>query len=92
MRTPKQRFLESSYSGQWGKIASSETFEEALHAAFTQLQFEMPIECAQPQQACDAHQQMVGARKLMDILCSLHTPQTTTKTVQSKGLDYSVGV
>lgn len=92
LRTPKERFLASTYSGQWGKITQGDVFEEALHAALSQLEDDMPLECAVPQQACDAHQQIIGARKFMQILSSLHMPPTTPPTTKQKGLDYSAGV
>lgn len=92
LRSPKERFLASTHSGAWGKLASGEVFEEAVHAAFAQLEHDMPLECPTPQQACDAHQQMIGARKFMDILCSLHVPNTSPKPPTVKGLDYSAGV
>lgn len=63
-----------------------------MHAALGQLANELPIDCAVPQQACDAHQQMIGARKYMDILSSLHVPETSPKTIQTKSLDYGHGV
>jgi hypothetical protein len=92
LRSPKERFLASTHSGAWGKITQGETFEEAIHSAFSQMEVEMPSDCPTPQQACDAHQQMVGARKFMDILCSIHVKQTTTPPKSSKSLDYSAGV
>lgn len=92
LRTPKERFLASTHSGAWGKIVSGEIYEEALHAALAQLETETPMECPIPQHAADAHQQMIGARKFMEILCSLHVPNTPHKPPTVKGLDYSAGV
>lgn len=66
--------------------------EEAMHSALEQLASELPQDCAAPQQACDAYQQMIGARKYMEILSSLHIPETSPKTIQTKSLDYGSGV
>ena len=93
LRSPKERFVHSTHAGPWGKICSGEVFEEAMHAALDQLAFDMTAQDTQvPQQACDAHQQMAGARKYMEILCSLHTPETTPKSTKPKSLDYEAGV
>lgn len=92
LRTPKERFIACSLSGAWGKITQSEAFEEAIHAALGELNDRLPIETATPQFACDAYQQLVGARKYMEILCSLHTPQTAPKQTPRKVIDYSAGV
>lgn len=92
LRSPKERFLASTYSGQWGKIASSETFDEAIHTALIELQTHMPMDCQVPQQACDSHQQMVGARKFMEILCTLHVKDSSPKPQTTSTLNYSAGV
>lgn len=92
LRSPKERFLASTYSGQWGKVCRTEVFEEALHAALAEVQHSMPQHCDVPQQACDAHQQMIGARKLADTLYSLYAPTTTPKTTTVQTLDYKAGV
>lgn len=65
--------------------------EEATVAALMELQQEMPIDCATPQIACDSHQQMTGARKVLGILCSLHQPPTKPQP-GPRGLDYQAGV
>jgi len=92
LRTPKERFVASTHKNAWEKVIQSEVFEEAVHASLEQLASELPPECAVPQIACDSYQQMIGARKYMEILCSIHVPQTTPKTVQRQELDFQAGV
>ena len=92
LRTPKERFLETTKAAAWGKLTSGELYEEAVHSALSQLATELPIECPVPQVACDAYQQMIGARKYMEILSSLHVKPEDTKTTQPKSLDYAAGV
>ena len=92
IRTPKERFVASTFSGQWGKITSSEVYEEAIHTALGQLQSEMPEHCDVPQQACDAHQQMIGARRYMRILSELYVKDTSPKTNPRSEIDYRAGV
>lgn len=92
LRTPKELFIASAYAGAWKKVAQDDSFEHALTSALSQLETEMPLECAVPQQACDAHQQMIGARKFMEILCLLHVPNTPPTSNKPKGLDYQAGI
>jgi len=88
---PRTRFAQSTHAAAFKKIVATPDFEEATLAALLSLQREMPIEC-NPQQSLDAHQQMVGARRYLEILCSLHEPVTQPKPAPKKGLDYSSGV
>lgn len=92
LRTPKERFATNTLAGNWGKIVQSEACEEAMRAAFEELCHEMPGSCPSPQESADSHQRVLGARRYMEILCSIHTPETTTKQSKAKGLDYSAGV
>lgn len=73
-------------------MTQTEVYEEAIHAALGELNDQLPMHTANPQESLDSYQQLVGARKFMGILSTLHTPQTTPKQTQAKGLDYSAGV
>lgn len=92
LRDPKERFTSSTFSGAWGKIVQSEVFEEAIYATLNELLHQMPLDVMSPQVACDSHQQMVGARRYMELLCTIHRPTETPKPNQPTGLDYSHGV
>jgi hypothetical protein len=92
LRSPKERFLSSTLSGAWGKVVQMEAYEEAIHAALGQLCADSPKECPVPQAACDAHQQLIGARKVLDILSTLHVPEKPTTTTQPGTLNYEAGV
>lgn len=93
LRGPKEKFL-ADYGTGWKKLVSENPrlFEEAFFATLLELATDLPLDCAIPQQACDAHQQMAGARKALRILSSLHEPTSTTKPATPRGLDYSAGV
>ena len=92
LRTPREKFL-ASYGSKWmGAVREhSIEFEEAIITALLELAQEMPRDCATPQIACDSHQQMIGAHKVLDILCSLHQPPSKPPPIP-KGLDYQAGV
>jgi len=94
IRPPRTKFLSSPHASNWKKFVKEhpDAIEEAMSCALLELTDNLPLETAMPQQACDAYQQMVGARKLLAILSTIHEPQTTTKIVQPKGLDYNAGV
>jgi hypothetical protein len=92
LRSPKERFIATTHAGAWGKLTNGEMFDDAVHAALAQLATELPMECPVPQHAADAHQQMIGARKYMEILSTLHSPETTPTPKQPRGLDYTAGV
>jgi hypothetical protein len=93
LRTPRDRFL-FTYGAAWKKILADHTIEveEAILTSLMELQSDLPIECSTPQMACDAHQQMIGARKVLDILCSLHQPPPKQPQDTTKSLNYSAGV
>lgn len=91
LRTPRAKFAASPHAAGFKKLVQSDEFEEATLTALLELQREMPTECV-PQQSVNAHQQMVGAKRYLEILCSLHVPLATTKSTPAKSLDYSAGV
>ncbi len=94
LRTPKSKFIASGHAAAWKKFLNEQanSAEEAMQCALLELAEELPLHTTMPQQACDAHQQMVGARNYMRILSSLHEPQPTTKTTQSPTLNYKAGI
>jgi len=92
LRSPKERFITSVHAAVWKITIGSESTEEAFHSALCQMCDDSPTECHVPQVACDAHQQLIGARKILDILSTLHIPTTPNQVSKPKGLDYSVGI
>lgn len=91
VRSPREKFTTSIHCGDWKRLSQSEAFEEASIAAMLELQADLPKDCI-PQQAADSHQQMVGARKYLEILCAIHEPTKNPKPAAARGLDYQAGV
>lgn len=89
LRTPRERF--AAHVDTWRKLVQTEAFEEATVTALLELNRSLPLQCDFPQMAVDAHQQMVGARKFVEILCSLHEP-SENKSTAPQGLNYQAGV
>lgn len=80
MQTPREHFQLSGKSPAWQKvIASVPEFEVACDYALLQLQSEMvPTTISgaptDPYHAIDANSQMWGARRVIEILRTLHEP------------------
>ena len=91
IRTPRERFVNSAHLAAFKKLAQSECFEEATISAMLEMETETPLECT-PQQAADAHQQMIGARKYLEFLCSYALPNPEKKPAAKNELDYTAGV
>lgn len=91
LRSPRTKFRESTHADSFKKLVQSETIEEALNATLLELHFQMPFE-GTPQASVDAHQQMVGARKFVDLLYQMPFPEEQVRKAPTKGLDYSSGV
>lgn len=92
LRPPRDKFVASGDAEAFKKIVQSEAFESATLTAMLELEREMPLDCPIPQQACDAHQQMAGARKYLEILCSLHQPPSPTRKTSQRVLNEQAGV
>jgi hypothetical protein len=92
LRTPRDKFSSSVSASIFKNMVQTESFEEATLAALDQMLYEMPLDCTMPQQAADAHQQMAGARKYLDLLCNIHQAQPETKPAAERGLNYQAGV
>lgn len=92
LNTPRQKFSQSSFAPKFKDIVErNEAFEEATLAALLEFQTTLPLDTTQPQQACDAHQQMAGARKFLDILTTIYQPVKQTP-LMTRGLDHTAGV
>lgn len=91
LRSPKEKFIASSHKAAFEKIVQSDAFEEAILAALLQMENEMPRDCT-PNQAADAHNQMAGARKYLETLCSIHQPEKQLQERPFRELNYKAGV
>lgn len=69
-------------------LLSNEAFEPACHAALMELVESLPPGAADPSKAWDSYLQIVGARKVLDLLGRLHEPDATPKPEQWPTLNY----
>lgn len=91
MRTPKESFLLSGKAEAFGRLRSTVEFETACDYALLQLQSEMPPNTmpglpTDPYIGIDANAQMVGARRLVEILLSLAEPIKEKETEKRPSL------
>lgn len=94
LRAPRDIF-NASHGETWRKLvnANPNAFEAALEASLLELVNDMPKDTnGMAQFACDAHQQVAGARKLVDIISTLHEPKAQPKPLAPKGLNYPAGI
>lgn len=89
-RSPREAFQRSPLRKSWEEFTMTAAFEEATHAALLQLQMEMPD--SPSAQCMDPHSQMVGARKVLEILSKLHVKEEPTKEPRTPRLNEEAGV
>lgn len=94
MRTPRESFLLSGKADAWKKvIASVPELDIACDYALLQLQYEMPGNThpglpTDPYVGLDANAQMQGARRVLDILKTLHEPVKEPTQPKRESLHY----
>lgn len=93
MTTPKERFQVSGHSGAFSKIVANESFEAACDYALLELTHWMPSTTTlslptDPYVAIDANSQIMGAKKVLEILKHLHEPIKPPVTPKRDTLHY----
>jgi len=88
IKSPKEKFQSSQIrTGQWEQIVSNHVFDEACDHALLHMQ-----EGLFSNDNFIAHQQMVGALRIIKILKTLHETTQEPKKTEQKGLNYQAGV
>lgn len=93
-RSPKESFLLSGKVEAWKKVVSSvPELDTACDYALLQLQYEMPGNiqpgvATDPYIGMDANAQMHGARRVLDILRTLHEPTKQATQPKRETLHY----
>lgn len=89
MKTPRDRFLESKFAKAHADLAVSDPFVTACEYAVLQFIHEQPG-TTDATKHWDSHAQLVGARKVLDILKTLADPVAPPKTPVQEGLNYNL--
>lgn len=90
LRSPKEKFAISAFKKPFEQMVMTQAFEEATHAALLELAMEMPD--APSAQCMDPHSQMVGARKVLEILSKLHVKEEANQQPRTPRLNEAAGV
>ena len=88
-RTPKQAFIESEYRLDHEVTTKKESFKVACDYALLVLVQEQG-EASDPSKGWDSHSQIVGARKVLEILKTLPQVEEEKKPVREKTLNYKI--
>ena len=93
MRSPRESFLLSGKAAEFKKIVSTEAFEVACDYALMELQSHMPANTTpglptDPYVGLDANAQMFGAKRVIEILKSLHEPVKQPQPTPKQTLHY----
>lgn len=88
-RTPKRAFIEGPHRKNHAEIAVLESFQVACEYALLVLIHEQP-EAIDPSKGWDSHSQLVGARRVLEILKTLHHEEEASKPEKPKTLNYKV--
>lgn len=89
IRHPKQAFIESPFRADHEKTAQKESFQAACDYALLTFLHEQP-EAGDPAKGWDSHSQMIGARRVLDILKTIHKAESQSKPVRPPKLNYNV--
>lgn len=93
IRSPKELFHASQYISPWKDIingTTSSAFEHACQTALAELVRSLPESSPDPSRAWDSYLQILGARKVIEILSSLHEPAEKPKPIPYDTLNYKV--
>lgn len=88
MRTSKQLFQASPVFRDFNALLTNPAFETACNAAILGLIESLPGSAAEPSKAWDSYLQILGARRVLEILSTLHEPETTPTPQKWPSLKY----
>jgi len=89
IRSPREAFRDSQHRLAHEKITGTESFQVACEYALLTLLQELP-DASNPSAGWDSHSQMVGARRVIDILRTLHQPEKQIEKIKPPTLNYKV--
>lgn len=89
IRHPKTAFIESPHRAEHEKTVLKESFQVACDYALLAFLQEQP-QAGDPARGWDSHSQMIGARRILDILKTIHKAEDQTKPVKAPKLNYNV--
>jgi hypothetical protein len=88
MRTARAIFQKSAAFAAYQKLIADPAFELACHAALSAFIETLPVQFPDPSKSWDAACQIAGARRVLDLLNSLHEPDEPAKSAPWPTLNY----
>lgn len=92
LRSPREIFVTSSHKSAFKTLVQTDAFEAASQAALSLLVQEVAVPGVSPNQAADGYNQITGAKRYLELLCSIHEPEPQPKETPHHGLDDRAGV
>ena len=91
MPSPKDKFIASGHRAAMEQIAQTPAFDSACDFALLQLHHQLP-DATDVSKGWDAHSQMTGGRKALEILKNLHKANQERKPAAQPRLNPQAGV
>jgi hypothetical protein len=88
MRTSKALFQASPVFKEFNALLTNPAFESACKTALTSFVESLPESTAEPSKSWDSYCQILGARRVLEILSQLHEPETTPTPTKWPSLKY----
>lgn len=92
VRSPRDKFVASAHCAEFKAIFQKESFEEASLAALLEMTAEVCVQGLTPNQAADAANQIAGAKRYLEMLCTIWQPTQTVRKQTVPHLDSEAGV
>lgn len=86
--TPKQTFIDSGHRLEHEQTTKKPSFNAACDYALLEMLQLQPLNVADPSKGWDAHSQMVGARKVLELLKTLHQVELEKNPSKQPTLNY----
>jgi len=88
MKSAKSLFQATPVFKDYAGLLNNPAFETARHAALSSFSESLPQTSADPSKAWDSYLQIVGARRALEILGTLHEPDEESKPTKFPTLNY----
>jgi hypothetical protein len=88
MRTAKELFRASPHFAGFQKLLTDPAFEPAVKAALTAYVESLPAGALDPSRSWDSWLRVTGAREVLDVLSTLHTPDEAPHAPSRPTLHY----
>jgi hypothetical protein len=89
-RSPKQAFIDSPHRLEHETTTQKESFKAACEYALLQMVHGQSWSPINPSLNADSHNQLMGAKRVLEILSTIHQLEEEKKPVKEKALNYNL--